>query len=79
MFNLLVGIGLSLTIAIISRGPLTIAKPSPLAYLGFWYLLLSLLLNIVIASYDGFRYRSATLLHPTGAVRLICRFSRLRL
>ncbi|CAH0492751.1 unnamed protein product [Peronospora farinosa] len=57
MFNLLVGIGLSLTIAIISRGPITMAKPSPLAYLGFGYLLLSLLLNIVIASYDGFRYR----------------------
>ncbi|CAH0520091.1 unnamed protein product [Peronospora belbahrii] len=57
MFNLLVGIGLSLTIAIASHGPLSIAKPSPLVYLGFGYLLLSLLLNIGMASYDGFRYR----------------------
>ncbi|KAG3117458.1 hypothetical protein PI124_g4235 [Phytophthora idaei] len=57
MFNLLVGIGLSLTIAIISRGPLSMGEPSPLVYLSFGYLLLSLLLNIGIASYDGFRYR----------------------
>ncbi|CAI5743427.1 unnamed protein product [Hyaloperonospora brassicae] len=57
MFNLLVGIGLSLTIAIVSRGPLSIATPSPLACLGFGYLLLSLLLNIVVVSCDGFRYR----------------------
>ncbi|KAG7385320.1 sodium/calcium exchanger protein [Phytophthora pseudosyringae] len=57
MFNLLVGIGLSLTIAIISRGPLSMGEPSPLVYLGFGYLLLSLLLNIGIASSDGFRYR----------------------
>ncbi|RLN50191.1 hypothetical protein BBJ29_000493 [Phytophthora kernoviae] len=57
MFNLLIGIGLSLTIAIISRGPLTMENPSPLVYLGFGYLLLSLLLNIGLASYDGFRYR----------------------
>ncbi|KAL7689466.1 putative sodium/calcium exchanger membrane region [Plasmopara halstedii] len=57
MFNLLVGIGLSLTIAITSRGPLSMNKPSPLVYLGFGYLLLSLLLNIGIVSWDGFRYR----------------------
>ncbi|GMF30708.1 unnamed protein product [Phytophthora lilii] len=57
MFNLLIGIGLSLTIAIISRGPLSMGEPSPLVYLGFGYLLLSLLLNIGIASYDGFQYR----------------------
>ncbi|KAE8914212.1 hypothetical protein PF005_g8858 [Phytophthora fragariae] len=57
MFNLLVGIGLSLTIAIISRGPLFLGEPTPLVYLGFGYLLLSLLLNIGIASCDGFRYR----------------------
>ncbi|OWZ15693.1 Ca2+:Cation Antiporter (CaCA) protein [Phytophthora megakarya] len=57
MFNLLIGIGLSLTIAIVSRGPLSIGEPSPLVYLGFGYLLLSLLLNIGIASYDGFQYR----------------------
>ncbi|ETO78572.1 hypothetical protein F444_06539 [Phytophthora nicotianae P1976] len=57
MFNLLVGVGLSLTIAIISRGPLSMGEPSPLVYMSFGYLLLSLLLNIGIASYDGFRYR----------------------
>ncbi|KAL3667943.1 hypothetical protein V7S43_006820 [Phytophthora oleae] len=57
MFNLLVGIGLSLTLAIISRGPLSMGEPSPLVYLGFGYLLLSLLLNIGIASCDSFRYR----------------------
>lgn len=57
MFNLLVGIGLSLTIAIVSRGPLSMSKPSPLVYLGFGYLLLSLLLNIGMVSWDGFRYR----------------------
>jgi sodium/potassium/calcium exchanger 6 len=57
MFNLLVGIGLSLTIAIISRGPLSMGEPFPLVYLGFGYLLLSLLLNIGIASTDSFRYR----------------------
>ncbi|KAG6613489.1 Ca2 :Cation Antiporter (CaCA) Family [Phytophthora cinnamomi] len=57
MFNLLIGIGLSLTIAIISRGPLYLGEPTPLVYLGFGYLLLSLLLNIGIASCDGFRYR----------------------
>eukprot|EP00644_Phytophthora_capsici_P004368 jgi/Phyca11/506092/fgenesh2_kg.PHYCAscaffold_17_\ len=57
MFNLLVGVGLSLTLAIISRGPLSMGEPSPLVYLSFGYLLLSLLLNIGIASCDGFRYR----------------------
>ncbi|KAL4109169.1 hypothetical protein PRIC1_000872 [Phytophthora ramorum] len=57
MFNMLIGIGLSLTIAIVSRGPLSMGEPSPLVYLGFGYLLLSLLLNIVIASSDGFQYR----------------------
>lgn len=57
MFNLLVGVGLSLTIAIISRGPLSMGEPSPLVFLSFGYLLLSLLLNIGIASFDGFRYR----------------------
>lgn len=57
MFNLLIGIGLSLTIAIVSRGPLVLGEPTPLVYLGFGYLLLSLLLNIGIAACDGFRYR----------------------
>ncbi|KAG7394497.1 sodium/calcium exchanger protein [Phytophthora boehmeriae] len=57
MFNLLIGLGLSLTIAIISRGSITMEKPSPLVYLGFGYLLLSLLLNIGMASFDGFQYR----------------------
>lgn len=32
-------------------------EPSPLVFLSFGYLLLSLLLNIGIASFDGFRYR----------------------
>lgn len=57
MFNLLVGVGLSLTINIISRGPLIMSMPSPLMYLGFGYLLLSLLLNFGMASWDNFRYR----------------------
>ncbi|GMF17789.1 unnamed protein product [Phytophthora fragariaefolia] len=52
MFNLLIGIGLSLTIAILSRGPIFLGEPTPLVYLGFGYLLLSLLLNIGMASCD---------------------------
>lgn len=59
MFNLLVGIGLSLTIAIASRGPISMGEPSPLVYLGFGYLLVSLVLNLVVCAYDNFRYRSA--------------------
>lgn len=74
MFNLLVGVGLSLTIAIISRGPLSIATPSPVAYLVFGYLLLSLVLNIAVVSYDGFRYRPRlcyTLLALYGSFAII--------
>ncbi|RLN80575.1 hypothetical protein BBJ28_00000172 [Nothophytophthora sp. Chile5] len=58
MFNLLVGIGLSLTIHIVSHGPLSMGEPSPLVYLGFGYLLSSLVVNLGMASYDGFRYRT---------------------
>lgn len=59
MFNLLVGIGLSLTIAIVSRGPISMGPPSPLIYLGFGYLVASLALNLIACSYDKFRYRAA--------------------
>lgn len=58
MFNLLVGIGLSVTIANSVRGPVQMGKPSPLVYLGFGYLLLSLLLNLGVAAFHNFQYRS---------------------
>lgn len=58
MFNLLVGIGLSLTIAIASRGPIMMGEPSPLVYMGFGYLLTSLVLNLVAAGFSDFQYRS---------------------
>lgn len=57
MFNLLVGIGLALTIAVLSNGPVTLGKPSPLVYLGFGYLFVSLALNLGMAALDDFHYR----------------------
>jgi sodium/potassium/calcium exchanger 6 len=57
MFNLLVGIGLALTIAIVSRGPVSMGEPSSLVYVGFVFLFASLLLNLGLAAFDGFRYR----------------------
>lgn len=57
MFNLLVGIGLALTIAVLSNGPVSMGKPSPLVYLGFGYLFASLTLNLGMAAGDNFQYR----------------------
>ncbi len=57
MFNLLVGIGLAMTIAIISRGPISMGEPSPLVYVGFAFLFASLLLNLAFAALDSFQYR----------------------
>lgn len=57
MFNLLFGIGLAVTIGVLANGPIATGKPSPLVILGFAYLLSSLVLNLLVASYDGFVYR----------------------
>jgi sodium/potassium/calcium exchanger 6 len=56
MFNLLVGIGASLTIATIKRGPVHVGKPSPLVFLGFGYLYMSLFINFSFAAKNGFSY-----------------------
>ncbi|KAF1330248.1 Ca2 :cation antiporter, partial [Globisporangium splendens] len=56
MFNLLVGIGLALTIGVLSNGPVSMGKPTPLVYLGFGYLFISLALNLGMAACDNFRY-----------------------
>ncbi|TMW63302.1 hypothetical protein Poli38472_002243 [Pythium oligandrum] len=58
MFNLLVGIGLALTIAIATNGPISMGEPSPLVSVGFAFLFVSLVLNLGFAAYDGFQYRS---------------------
>lgn len=57
MFNLLVGIGLALTIAVVRTGPVAMGSPTPLVYLGFGYLFASLALNLGLAALDDFQYR----------------------
>ncbi|TYZ60569.1 hypothetical protein PybrP1_006526 [[Pythium] brassicae (nom. inval.)] len=57
MFNLLVGIGLALTLAVLHNGPVAMGKPTPLMYLGFGYLFASLALNLGMAAFDDFQYR----------------------
>ncbi|GLD93044.1 hypothetical protein PINS_up001636 [Pythium insidiosum] len=56
MFNLLVGLGLAVTIAIVSHGPISMDTPATLVYVGFAYLFTSLAVNLGCAARDGFRY-----------------------